>query len=312
VARHEHDTRQNRPEALLGGAAGLLALLLAAAGCESEPPPEHEPVPCVGEHCEQVEIPAGEFTKGSTLAPDGSGLWWYEDLFADVFDFGDERDPHPVSLDRFFIDKYEVTYQRYHDCVRAGVCDADGHRWNSDQPLEGDPVAVDHYPEHCYEPDLTCQYYPVNCKSYQQAVQYCGYIGRRLCTEAEWERAAQGPGPEQREYPWGDAPPDTERARLWVYDDDDDVSGSEPEPVVPVNEHPLGATDEGVYGLAGNVFEWVADWYGPYPGTGGAVTNPTGPSSGERRVARGGCFHTSHFEARNSARLLLDPAFDWG
>ena len=130
------------------------------------------------------------------------------------------------------------------------------------------------------------------------ARQYCRDLGKNfdLPSEAQWEYAARGH--KNRTYPWGEMPPDTSLA---VFD------GSV---VAPVNK--AGSTDSpfGTVAQAGNVWEWVFDWYGDYPAD--DVSNPTGPATGEHRVPRGGSFVFQAVDLRSAIRNWLDPSLRYG
>jgi formylglycine-generating enzyme required for sulfatase activity len=209
--------------------------------------------------------------------------------------YGLRSPEHTRRLPGFCIDKYEVTLDRYSSCVAAGACDPTGLQW-PDEPVPNSwsEVVVNHYPPECDKSRDKCPHHPVNCKTYQQAATYCRWIGRRLCTEAEWERAARGPLSRDRTpYPWGNAPIDERRANV------PDIG---PGHLVRVDACPDGVSVEGVFNLIGNVFEWVSDCYAPYKGA---------PEHCKYRIARGGCFFLKEGH-NNTARLTMDPSFDWG
>ena len=120
------------------------------------------------------------------------------------------------------------------------------------------------------------------------AASYCEWAGGRLPTEAEWEYAARGP--ESNLYPWGNAPPSCELAN---YGDCSRVA-------VQVGSRPAGASWCGALDMAGNVWEWVNDWFGTYSGL--LQENPAGPASGEVPVLRGGGWHSPRWELRAAYR----------
>jgi serine/threonine-protein kinase len=181
---------------------------------------------------------------------------------------------HQVYVSSFCIDVHEVTNAAWRNCVRAGGCTV--------------PQANDGSCTGRYGPDA----HPVTCVNHSQARAFCAWAGKRLPTEAEWEKAARGGceivdpptcGPEdERDYPWGEAPPpdrccDYVSCREWT-----DVVGAR-----PAGAGPYGALDQ-----AGNVLEWVADYYDPeaYSACLAGCTDPTGAPYGDRALVRGGPF----------------------
>lgn len=198
-----------------------------------------------------IEIPGGSFTMGSEAGLAG------------------ETPVHTVDLSTYWIDSTEVTSAQYGSCVSEGACGTPAER-------PGCTFGLDERSEH-----------PINCVDYAQATQFCEWAGKRLPTEAEWEKAARGPN-DARRFPWGDEDPDLyllsfPEAQLLNYNDR--LSGT-----APVGQHPDGVSPFGVHNLAGNVMEWVADWYDPGYYAVSPATDPTGPADGEQRVARGGHF----------------------
>ncbi len=197
-------------------------------------------------------IPQGQFAMGSAAENLGGT-------------FSDHSPPHTVTLSAYFIDAYEVSVGRFRACVQAGACDppaasATGCTFNA-------PSAAD--------------LLPVNCILYATASEFCKWDGgRRLPTEAEWERAARGTAASN--YPWGD----TFSCEHAVVAATTSCSAYDPQLPTQVGTLPAGSSPEGVYDLIGNVAEWVSDWVGSYPRT--DVTDPTGPATGTQRVVRGG------------------------
>jgi formylglycine-generating enzyme required for sulfatase activity len=147
----------------------------------------------------------------------------------------DEHPAHPVTLRAFFLDRTEVTNQAYALCVSAGKCRApapeSAHHFGDDAAFRG--------PEQ-----------PVSSISWDDARGYCAFVGKRLPTEAEFERAARGD--DRRTYAWGNEPPAPERA----------VFGASR--TANAGTHPAGAGPYGHLDLAGNVWEWLEDLYDPY------------------------------------------------
>jgi formylglycine-generating enzyme required for sulfatase activity len=202
-------------------------------------------------------IPASKFTMGCNAA-------------IDVCKTG-ETPLHKVYLDDYAIDLLEVSNRQYAACVAAGDC----------LP----PAANASITRGAYFNDPQYADYPVMAVNWFQAADYCAWVGKRLPTEAEWEKAARGDD-DTRIYPWGDDHPRC----AWVnYLAGDGFCVGD---AAPAGVYPDGASPYGVLDLAGNVWEWVADWYAEdyysrYP-VNDWPRNPVGPSSGEHRVIRGG------------------------
>ena len=256
---------------------------------------------CAERFCDQVHIKSGLFKMGSDEETQGLPPWFLGGLDR----YGVKIPEHELLLDSFCIDKFEVTVERYAACVAAGVCDSTGRQWPDNLvPNSWKKVVVNHYPPECEDSSSKCPYHPVNCKTFEQAATYCLWIGRRLCSEAEWERAARGPKPHDRShYPWGDAPLDEIHAN---------VAPLGPGYLTRVDQHPVGVSREGVFNLIGNVFEWVDEYYAPYDALKREVTTyPRGAPTDKYRIARGGCFFLKDGHT-NTDRLTLDAAFDWG
>jgi formylglycine-generating enzyme required for sulfatase activity/predicted Ser/Thr protein kinase len=193
----------------------------------------------------------------------------------------DEQPVHIVTLDGFWIDKTEVTNAQYALCVRAGTCDP---------PRDSSSFTRDsYYGERAYD---DC---PVIYASWHDAEDYCGWAGGRLPTEAEWEYAARGP--EEYAYPWGNDAPDCAKVNYL------DCVGD----TAAVGSHSAGASWVGAEDMAGNVWEWVADWYnGSYYGS-APSENPAGPSSGEDKVVRGGSWLHNPTAIRAASRSRFWP-----
>ncbi len=220
-----------------------------------------------------VYVPAGEFIMGS--------------------DKGEvnEQPVHTVYLDAFYMDKTEVTNAQYQRCVEAGACRTPTCDWG--EPTYGDASKADH---------------PVVCVNWNDAQAYCAWAGKRLPTEAEWEKAARGT--DGRTYPWGNT---FDGSRLnfcdrncefdWKDSDADDGYAQ----TAPVGSYPQGASPHGALDMAGNVWEWEADWYdaGYYSQSPGR--NPPGPDSGQYRVLRGGSWHDGGGFGRGAARNGGNP-----
>jgi formylglycine-generating enzyme required for sulfatase activity len=208
-----------------------------------------------------IAIPAGEITLGCNT-------------YADRLCAPDEMPPTQVSVDAFAIDRTEVTVKAYQACVQAGACNAD-HLGS--QGVEGGPL----------EEIDKCNYgrpgreeHPINCVSHAQATAYCRWAGGRLPTEAEWEKAAGGI--DGWPFPTGDPAIACDKA---VMSDNGDGCGRGT--TWPVGAKPAGASPFGALDMAGNVWEWVSNYYEPtYQGI--DPKNPKGPAEGTLRVIRGG------------------------
>ncbi len=220
--------------------------------------------------------------------------------------YADERPVHIVFLDSFYIDRLETTNQEYKACVDAGAC----------RP----PARLDCCTDTAlvlwlsYFGNPTYDRYPVMWLDWYRAKDYCQWRGARLPTEAEWEKAARGT--DGRVFPWGNDPPTPDRLNFaW---EKGEFNGLKPLPgSAPVGSYPKGASPYGVLDMAGNVYEWVEDIYAPNYYQSSPLINPTGPTTGKYRIARGGSFYNTMFRERapnrNNAFLPADlPQFDAG
>jgi formylglycine-generating enzyme required for sulfatase activity len=194
----------------------------------------------------------------------------------------DEHPQHTVTLSRYCMDRYEVTNAQYRACVDAGVCDP--------------PASEDSRTRVGYFTDPTYDQYPVMNVTWFMADAYCQWAGKQLPTEAQWEKAARGT--DGRTYPWGDDTPTCDLARF--YD-------CLPRDTIAVNTLPLGASPYGALHMAGNVDEWVSDWYDESYYIVSPSTDPAGPSNGERKVYRGGGSGTSGSDINATARAHRPP-----
>jgi formylglycine-generating enzyme required for sulfatase activity len=241
-------------------------------------------------------VPAGEFLMGSPAGTDG---------------FEDERPQRKVYIGAFWIDMRETTNGEYEAFVRAT-----GHRipanaspgaslWDTGAPLAG---SADH---------------PVVNVSWDDAVAYCTWRGKRLPTEAEWEKAARGT--DARRYPWGNEWDHTlaNSASFWAgrtvqFDSGEDWNafwlkgdgarisrerGLKGEVLtLPVGSFSAGASPYGVLDMAGNASEWVQDWYDPSYYAKAPLTDPSGPGRGAVKVMRGGSWLKPALSLRTSDR----------
>jgi formylglycine-generating enzyme required for sulfatase activity len=209
-----------------------------------------------------VLIKAGEFSMGS---PDDRGKF-------------DEHPRHAVQLGAFWIDKFEVTVHQYSACVEAEACE---------KPAVG---------QECNWNKAGRSLHPINCVSWHQAADFCRWAGKRLCSEAEWEKAARGE--DGREYPWGNRLPEC-----------GELAACGRSTTLPVGSRPAGASVYQVMDMAGNVWEWVADRYDRDYYQESPKSDPPGPDQGSRRVNRGGGFTDQPEKLRAANRWWADPLF---
>jgi formylglycine-generating enzyme required for sulfatase activity len=271
----------------------LFALLLLSA-LSSWPSAHSADIPA-----DMILIPAGEFTMGTPEGSDG---------------LPDERPERLVSLHSFLLDRLEVSNRDY-----AVFTQVTGHRspmnsnpartvWESNQPMSG------------------LERHPVINVSWEDAVAYCRWAGKRLPTEAEWEKAARGT--DGRRYPWGNDWDFTKAnsASYWAKRRVDFESGADWDAfwvqgegatlsrengikgeilTMPVGSFPQGASPYGALDMAGNVAEWVSDWFDPNYYRQAPLTNPQGPDRGAIKAMRGGSWLKPAISLRTSDR-------DWG
>ena len=195
--------------------------------------------------------------------------------------FMDEEPVHPVVLDAFSIDKNEVTNALYKACEDQGACTA--------------PQASNSNTQSNYYGNSTFDDYPVIYVTWDQAKAYCEWRGARLPTEAEWEKAARGT--DERTYPWGEKIDEFFANFNFIVGD-----------TTAVGSYEKGKSPNGVYDMAGNVWEWVADWYSDTYYGRSPKENPPGPASGEMRVLRGGSWGLWGVSVSTSYRYARDPA----
>jgi formylglycine-generating enzyme required for sulfatase activity len=199
-----------------------------------------------------------------------------------AFVMGDGEDAplREVHVDGFYMDKYEVSLSQYSKFLRAT-----GSQPTSDFWSEKDVTA------HGDRPAIGVSWYDAN--------GYCRWAGKRLPTETEWEKAARGL--DGRIFPWGNEEPRPELANFGK-----NAIAPLEQGVVSVSSLESGKSPYGVYNLAGNVSEWVADWYAEsYPT--GDVRNPTGPANGTGKVLRGGGWDDAVRALRSTKRFFAKP-----
>ncbi len=223
----------------------------------------------------EVYVPAGEFGRGCT------------------YDFNNgkcDNDASPITLtylDAFYIDRTEVTNAQYRACVTAGACQPPLKERSASRP--------DYYTNPAYN------HHPVIHVDWVRAHRYCQWAGKRLPTEAEWEKAARGT--DLRWYPWGNEAPTCDRINF-AYIASGDPYRLNPcvGDTVAVGSYPNNASPYGALDMVGNVREWVSDFYQKpyYPDA--AYFNPQGPSDGGakgEKLVRGGSWADQHIEGNN-------------
>jgi formylglycine-generating enzyme required for sulfatase activity len=210
----------------------------------------------------------------------------------DVQAENDELPDHQVRMHAFWLDRLEVTNGMYGLCVQAEVC----------RP----PQKISSQKRASYFDNPDFQDYPVIQITWSDAKTYCGWAGRRLPTEAEWERAARGD--DWRTYPWGDEPPSE------IYANFDNLIRD----TSRVGSYAAGASPFGVLDMAGNVWEWTADIYDPDYYLTSPESDPSGPPDSPdkfQRVIRGGSFQDVWMDIRVSNRGYEagpNPRADYG
>ena len=235
---------------------------------------------------EELETPVPSITRSITtrVAPKDGMVQVYvpEGEFLMGSDSEADSPSHTVQLGAFWMDQTEVTNEMYAACVEAGDCTAPA--LNRTDPMSS------YYDNNEYKD------YPVIYVSWKNAERYCKWAGRQLPTEAQWEKAARGT--DGRIYPWGNPKPDQKLLNF----------ANEVQTISPVKSYPEGASPYGAYDMAGNVFEWVADWYDGNYYNSSPEDNPAGPTSGEGRVIRGGAWNRDANHVQATFRFWKSPS----
>lgn len=199
----------------------------------------------------------------------------------------DEYPRHDVFVNNFYIDKFELTNSRYLEFVKATNHRIPQNPKNATRNLwQGDTITE----------SLADR--PVINVDWADANAYCQWAGKRLPTEAEWEKAAKGTA--DRRFPWGNVEPTNKHLNFnqqWIGE----------KTLMPVGSYELGKSPFGVYDMAGNVWEWVNDWYDAKYYEKSPAKNPTGPETGTKRVLRGSGWQNETPTVRIFTRVDSDP-----
>ncbi len=254
--------------------AALSVLLNVSLLLADDQPSQVLNAPLIGKDgAPMVVVPAGEFPMGVPPGDRDGGR--------------DEYPRHEVVLDTFYMDQFEVTNGRYLEFVKAT-----GHRipQNPANPTrnlwQGDTITeslVDR---------------PVVNVDWYDAAAYCEWAGKRLPTEAEWEKTAKGTT--DRRFPWGNVEPTAKHLNYnqrWIGE----------KTLMPVGSYEAGKSPFGAYDITGNVWEWVKDWYDARYYEKSPAKNPQGPDTGTMKVIRGAGWQNETPAVRIFTRVNSDP-----
>jgi sulfatase modifying factor 1 len=219
-----------------------------------------------------ILVPAGSFPMGVPKGDRDGGR--------------DEYPRHEVMLDSYYIDIYEVTHGRYAEFVKAT-----GHRTPENPKYPKRTLWSDHLSDSLSER-------PVINVDWQDADAYCRWAGKRLPTEAEWEKAARGT--DDRRFPWGNVEPTHKHLNF-------NQQWQGEKTLMPVGSYEAGKSPFGAYDMAGNVWEWVSDWYDPLYYEKSPGVNPKGPDSGTYKVLRSSGWSVETPLVRLFTRVKSDP-----
>lgn len=219
-----------------------------------------------------IVVPAGTFPMGVPKGDRDGGR--------------DEYPRHEVMLDNYYIDIYEVTHGRYAEFVKAT-----GHRTPVNPKYPKRTLWNDNLSDSLAER-------PVINVDWQDADAYCRWAGKRLPTEAEWEKAARGT--DDRRFPWGNVEPTHKHLNF-------NQQWQGEKTLMPVGSYEAGKSPFGAYDMAGNVWEWVADWYDPLYYEKSPAVNPKGPDTGTYKVLRSSGWSVETPLVRLFTRVKSDP-----
>lgn len=228
-----------------------------------------------------ILIPEGPFTMGFAIEN--------ENNWGDM----DEEPVHRVNLSAYWIDKYEVTSSSFSKFLNENKKEAD-------QFIEITPAVTVKLEKDVYKPRQNLEKFPVNRVSWFGADAYCRWKGKRLPTEAEWEKAARGT--DQRIFPWGNEFPDNSRATYRRKFKEKGFQVME-----TVDGMISGISPYGVHHMAGNVWEWVSDWFDAAIYQDDNRIDPKGPKSGISKVLRGGNWYYKAYYMRTTYRFNEKP-----
>ena len=253
----------------------LFALLFFVSFPVLAADPEKKPAPTLTgkDGAPMVIVPAGTFPMGVPMGDRDGGR--------------DEYPRHEVYVDTFYIDKYEVTNGRYLEFVKATNHRVPQNPKNPTRNLWQGATITESLAER-----------PVINVDWFDAEAYCKWAGKRLPTEAEWEKAAKGT--QDRRFPWGNVEPTAKHLNFnqqWIGD----------KTLMPVGSYEAGKSPYGAYDMAGNVWEWVSDWYDPKYYENSPAKNPKGPETGTKRVLRGSGWQNETPTVRIFTRVESDP-----
>lgn len=236
----------------------LIVVVTATGNASTEAPTTAEPIVTLA----PVSL-AGPQSGETMKWLDGNTLIYIPPGESSMGDGGFDAPVHTVNLDGYWIQETKVTNRMYDQCLKAGACTP------PTQELGGPVFSNPEYASH-----------PVVGVNWDQAQAYCSWIQGSLPTEAQWEKAARGLN--GNPYPWGTSNPSCDLLNFsYCNKSTNDVKA-----------YQIGKSPFGLFDMAGNVFEWVSDWYDPTFYSQSPSANPTGPTSGEYRVVRGSSFET--------------------
>ena len=231
-------------------------------------------------------IPAGTFEMGQN-SDETFAKCQKTDMSCNQDSFRIEEPVHPVMLEDFYMDQYEVTNLMYQSCVEDGACAFPSDMSSATRTRYFGKSEFDNY--------------PVIFINWYDAVTFCEWRGARLPTEAEWEKAARG-GLTGKMYPWGDE---------WPGCDFGSANGAQHAFCKPDTAQvgSFAANGYGVYDMSGNVTEWLSDWFRDDYYANSPDFNPLGPDEGKERAVRGGAWHFHWFDIRIAGRAERNPDY---